>query len=440
MATERRHDRQTGAVDPRMTASTDTSTATASRVAARLAVGLGVLTVGLGAGTLFLTSRAATGGTLPGRISEALYLTAGVPFSVVGALICARRPGNRIGWLMIAAGLSFTRTQFGDWYATHGGLAPARPLVAWITVWIWVPAVVALMFLLLLYPTGRLVSRRWRPVAWAVGAWGVLGVAGMALAPPEVAGAVVSNPIGLPEVAREFIAKTIGVGLGSLLVLLLVSLLSLVVRFYRARGIERQQLKWLVYAASLALVATFFFPAAWWTYDLLPRLSVWAIPVAIGVAVLRYRLYEIDRLVNRTLVYATLTVLLGGAYAGVVLGLGQLLGRDSSLVVAVATLAVAAVFQPARRRIQQAMDRRFNRRRYDAARTIAAFSARLRQQVDLDTLTGELLGVVEETMQPTRVSLWLRSSVSAATERHGTGASRATSPPTAASRSVGTTL
>jgi hypothetical protein len=147
-----------------------------------------------------------------------------------------------------------------------------------------------------------------------------------------------------------------------------------------------------------------------------------------------------DRIISRTLAYGLLTVLLGGAYAGVVLGLGQLLGRDSSLVVAVATLAVAAAFQPARRRVQRSVDRRFNRHRYDAAQTIQGFSARLRQQVDLDTLTGELLGVIDQTMEPTRVSLWLRPSVSASAEQRSTGASRAASPPTAASPSVRTAL
>jgi hypothetical protein len=143
-------------------------------------------------------------------------------------------------------------------------------------------------------------------------------------------------------------------------------------------------------------------------------ICVATLPVAIGAAILRYRLYDLDRIISRTLAYGLLTLLLGGAYAGVVLGLGQLLGRDSSLVVAVATLMVAAAFQPARRRIQQVVDRRFNRRRYDTARTIQAFSARLRQQVDLDTLSAELLAVVDQTMQPTQVALWLRPRHAAA--------------------------
>jgi peptidoglycan/LPS O-acetylase OafA/YrhL len=184
-------------------------------------------------------------------------------------------------------------------------------------------------------------------------------------------------------------------------------------RFRRARGVERQQLRWLTFAAAPAPLAVLVTAAG----ILTERLTVagWAIglylallPLAIGAAILRYRLYDIDRIISRTLAYALLTVLLGLGYAAVALGLGQLLGRDSSLVVAAATLAVAGLFQPTRRRIQAVVDRRFNRRRYDAARTIAAFSARLRQEVDLDALTAELLAVVDQTMQPTRASLWLR--------------------------------
>ena len=192
---------------------------------------------------------------------------------------------------------------------------------------------------------------------------------------------------------------------------------SLLVRFRRARGVERQQLRWLAVAASLvamvALAMAVLLVTGTRTSTLLgwlTRVGVVLLPVATGAAILRYRLYDLDRIISRTLTYGLLTLLLGGGYAGVVLVLGQLLGQDSSLVVAGATLAVAAVVRPARRRIQQAVDRRFNRRRYDAARTIEAFSVRLRQELDLDTLTAELLAVAEETMQPTRASLWLRPS------------------------------
>jgi hypothetical protein len=193
----------------------------------------------------------------------------------------------------------------------------------------------------------------------------------------------------------------------------LVGAASLVVRFRRARGTERQQLRWVVLAAALTgvvmlasvvLVVVGNEVLVGWVGGACVAL----LPLAIGAAVLRYRLFDLDRIISRTLAYGLLTILLGGTYAGVALGLGQLLGQDSSLAVAGATLAVAALFQPARRRIQAAVDRRFNRRRYDAARTIAAFSARLRDEIDLDTLTAELLTVVDQTMQPTRVSLWLR--------------------------------
>jgi hypothetical protein len=188
---------------------------------------------------------------------------------------------------------------------------------------------------------------------------------------------------------------------------------SLVVRFRHARGIERQQLRWVALATVvIALLAVVNLATlALGAYALAPLVGGLNPPIlsaAIGAAILRYRLYDLDRIISRTLAYGLLTLLLGGGYAVVVLGLGQLLGRDSGLVVAAATLAVAAAFQPARRRIQQVVDRRFNRRRHDAGQTIAVFGARLRDQVDLDTLTGELLSVVDQTMQPIQVSLWLR--------------------------------
>jgi hypothetical protein len=203
-----------------------------------------------------------------------------------------------------------------------------------------------------------------------------------------------------------------------------------VLRFRRARGVERQQLKWMAFAAALALVAVAAVTVGAVMNEQAVVVGVSGVymavlPLAIGAAILRYRLYDLDRIVSRTLAYGLLTVLLGLGYAGVVLGLGRLLPQGSSLVVAAATLAVAGVFQPARRRVQRVVDRRFNRRRYDAARTIAAFSDRLRQQVDLDALAAELLAVVDQTMQPTSVSLWLRPSVGASPHQRRAGASPA---------------
>jgi hypothetical protein len=265
---------------------------------------------------------------------------------------------------------------------------------------------------MLLTPTGSLPSPRWRPLAAILLAATV--VTGLAdtfgsyplldpLAPP------VHSPLAVPALAAPLQLT----GRLSSLVIGLVSLVSagsLVVRFRRARGLERQQLRWLALAVTTVvpvgvLVAILADSAlsAWGT-----GIAVLGVQLAIYAAIVRYRLYDLDRIISRTLAWGLLTVLLGGGYAAVILGLGQLLGRDSSLAVAAATLAVAALFQPVRRRIQQAVDRRFNRRRHDAAHRITAFSNHLREQVDLDALTAELLAVAEETMQPTQASLWLR--------------------------------
>ena len=269
-------------------------------------------------------------------------------------------------------------------------------------------------FILLLTPTGVLPSPRWR---WWVGVTGATPVAlllivtlgaGPRTGPLEA----VDSPIdlhgfdgGLLVAYRAAFAVTIAA--------VVVAASSLVVRFRRARGVERQQLRWVASATVLVTLLSMVNLAALalGAYALAPLAGGLNPPIlsaAIGAAILRYRLYDLDRIISRTLAYGLLTLLLAGGYAAVVLGLGPLLGRDSSLVVAAATLAVAAIFRPARRRIQQAVDRRFNRRRHDDDQTIAAFSTRLRDQVDLDTLTDELLTVVDQTMQPTRATLWLR--------------------------------
>ena len=225
------------------------------------------------------------------------------------------------------------------------------------------------------------------------------------------------NPVGLAGAPDPENGALEAVLLGVLAACMAASVVSVVLRFRRSEGVERQQLKWFTSAAALMLVvqlATMTVLPDGVAGDLLFGLSIALVPIAAGVAILRYRLYDIDRLINRTLVYAALTAVLGAVYAGLVLALGLLGGVGGELpswAVAVATLAVAALFQPARRRVQAAVDRRFNRRRYDAARTVEAFSARLRDQADLDTLAAELLAGVEQTVEPTTVSLWLRPSV-----------------------------
>ena len=353
-------------------------------------------------------------------------------FLVVGCLILVRRPGNRIGWLFTAVGLL---TMIGGLvepyaeyaYVTRPGSLPSPLVATWVYSWIWLPTInLALVFPLLLFPTGRSLSPRWRPVAWVAAAtiagYAVFGALSPTLELPDKR--TVSNPIGVASVG-DVDENLLG---NVLLVLSLLSLVaavcSLVIRFRRSHGVERQQLKWFAYAGALVLLTplgSFLLP------DLgnLSFVVVIALPIAVGIAILRYRLYEIDRLINRTLVYGALTALLAGVYAGVVLVLGQLFGGASgnppSWVVAGATLAVAALFQPARRRIQQLVDRRFNRRKYDAAQTVEAFSARLRDEIDLDTLSAELLAVVDQTMQPRVASLWLHPSAQATPGGKGRG-------------------
>jgi hypothetical protein len=359
-----------------------------------------------------------------------------VSTATVGALVASRRPRHPVGWLLLGLGLALVVSLLVEGYVEYGLLARpgslpgARYLAgfAYSFVLIWLSCA---GFVLLLTPTGRLPSPRWRWWATLAAAAPVVMVLGSVVQPDPLAPDWYGNPLAVPALARVLVVPAV-VGAAIVILSLLVGAGSLVMRFRRTRGVERQQLRWLAYAAALAaglllvaLVAAFLLVNETLVIVSL-ALGMALLPLATGAAILRYRLYDIDRIVSRTVAYGLLTVLLGGGYAGVVLGLGQLFGRQSSLAVAGATLAVAAVFQPARRRIQALVDRRFNRRRYDAARTIAAFSARLRQQVDLDSLTAELLAVVEQAMQPSQASLWLRPPHAASTAARATVARQRT--------------
>jgi hypothetical protein len=307
--------------------------------------------------------------------------------AVVGALIAARRPEHPIGWLLLASGLLIGTAQFAGQYAyyalvTRPGSLPFGQAMLWLGGWPNNAGFGLVVFLLLLFPTGRLLSPRWRPVARFATAVYVANVVGYAFAPgPQVFGPL-ANPLGIEAFADAVaaVAQAVASGLG--LVTLVAAVASLVLRLRRAQGVERLQLKWFCYAAALfpiivGLAIVFPRLGSDRVDGLIVTLPLLALPVSIGIAVLRYRLYDIDRLINRTLVYGLLTALLAVVYAGIVLVLGQLFGRVAgnppSWAVAGATLAAAALFQPARRRIQQAVDRRFNRRRYDAARTVEAF-------------------------------------------------------------------
>jgi hypothetical protein len=342
--------------------------------------------------------------------------------ATAGAVLASRRPRHPVGWLLLTFGLvPQALSGAAEGYARYGFLAqpgtlPGVEQLATLASAAFVPGLSLIGFILLLTPTGSLPSARWRWFARVAAGLPVVFLAAWLLAVPQLDPesplASVRNPFAIPGLAGVGMAVA-GVASPAIALTMAVAAASLVQRFRRSRGSERQQLRWLALAAALAPPVVLVTAAAIATDNLI--LAGWAIglylallPLAIAAAIARYRLYDLDRIISRTLAYGLLTVLLGLGYAAVVLGLGRLLPEDSSLVVAAATLAVAAAFQPARRRIQDLVDRRFNRHRYDAARTIEAFSARLRQQVDLDTLTAELLAVVDQTMQPTQASLWLR--------------------------------
>ncbi|HEX6676522.1 MAG TPA: hypothetical protein VF486_16035 [Actinomycetes bacterium] len=387
-------------------------------------------------------------------VPEVLVVLSG---TTVGAVLASRRRDHPVGWLLLALGLLMASLTVAQAYADYGFRARPGALPAARFVALYGPATLGAMlgcvgFVLLLTPTGSLPSPRWRWWARVMVAAPVVSLVATLLLPNSLNSdyQTLDNPLALRAFGGALLAA-LWVALGITVLAVLVAAGSLVVRFRRAHGVERQQLRWVALAAAVVAPAALVLLAAaasttllaaaasttlWSLFNWALVVCVTVLPLAIGAAILRYRLYDLDRIVSRTLAYALLTVLLGGGYAGLVLGLGQLAGRGSSLAVAGATLAVAGLFQPARRRVQQAVDRRFNRRRYDAARTIEGFSARLRQQVDLDTLTTELLAVVEQTMQPTQASLWLRPSASAFPDQRSTGAPRAASQPTPASRSV----
>jgi hypothetical protein len=346
-----------------------------------------------------------------------------VSFSVVGALISSHRPENPIGWIFLADGFCYGLLCAGDQYAiyallTNPGALPLGAEASWLGQWIWAPGIgLSLVFLLLLFPDGHPPSHRWRPVAWLGGLFiGLVVVSSTILLWPERGPALVTgdeSPSQVVQVLVDFIATPMlfvaGVG----------AVISLVVRFRRARGEERQQIKWFASAAALTLVWIIVFGQA--SLRGLPEaivalsslLVIPSIPIATGIAILRYRLYDIDRIINRTLVYGSLSASLALVYFGGVATtqaiFRALTGQEQQpqLAVVVSTLAIAALFMPLRRRIQSFIDRRFYRRKYDAAKTLEAFSAKLRDETDLNTLSDELVGVVRQTMQPAHVSLWL---------------------------------
>jgi hypothetical protein len=357
-------------------------------------------------------------------------------FPLVGVLIASRRPNNPIGWICLAVGLLWMLAIMSGSYAMYGlqvaspGTVPFPAAIGSLGEEL-APATGGLIgtYLLLLFPDGRLPSRRWRPLAWLSGAVIVSMIVGGVLTPERLQDlGRVRNPFGLEE--YPWIADA-AQGITLLLPLcILASATSLVLRFLRSRGEEREQIKWLAFAALILGLgfASFVIPGilapeapeganTLWGNILedTVTLSFAGVPVAIGIAVLKYRLYDIDVLINRTLVYGVLTAMLASVYLGGVTAaqavLRALTGQEeqSQLAIVVSTLVIAALFNPLRRRIQGFIDRRFYRSKYDARKTLEAFSAKLRDETDLDALSDDLVGVVRETMQPAHVSLWLRS-------------------------------
>ncbi len=350
---------------------------------------------------------------------------AATAFSSVGAVVASRRPENAVGWIFCIIGLSDGVLVFSAQYSLYGiftnpGALPAADLPVSSTFFLaGVMFGLLITFALLLFPDGRLPSRRWLPVAWICALGIVLMTAGLGLGALQMGGRELVRRLieGTEVVPVEGggLAGTLN-GLGHILVFLgfAAAVVSLFVRRWRATQTERQQLKWFAYGAAMFALAILSYALPWpeWISELLELAAALFLPLAIGIAILRYRLYDIDRLVNRTLVYGTLTVTLVAVYAGGVAGLQYLLrtvsGQESQLAVVVSTLAIAALFGPLRRRIQGFIDHRFYRNKYDATKTLENFSSRLRDEVDLETLNDDLLRVVRETMQPEYASLWLR--------------------------------
>jgi hypothetical protein len=333
-------------------------------------------------------------------------------YATIGLVLALRRPANPIGWLYAASGLVWSLTiPFDPWVdqlILNGRPLPlAAQLGALVGEFNWAPAIaLGITLPALLVPDGNLRSRRWRPVVAAAVAGPVLAVVGGSLIPGQLQETVrpIDNPFGLTGVAGTVAEVVGGAGLVLWLASLLASLVSLVLRFRASRGVERQQLRWVAAGATFTVVGLLLGIAG----VVVTYTAVLCVPVGVGVAVLRYRLWDLDRLVSRTVTYALVTALLAVPYLLILPAASHLAGSSGSLAVAAATLTAAAAFQPLRRRVQDLVDRRFNRRRYDAARTVAAFAARLREQVDLDALGAELLAVVDQTVQPTQASLWLR--------------------------------
>src|SRR5829696_5421593 len=401
-----------------------------TRASAWLAWSLAGLSVAmfLASIVLYVLARSSQEGpSSSGALGELLILVSFLAFPIVGALIASRHPTNPVGWICLVVGLFWTFIFLGD---SIPGTGPYPVTTDALTQATWIPPIGLLgIYLILLFPDGKLPSRRWRPLAWLSGVVMVLASLGITFAPGPLEGHPgVRNPIGLEALGHPWVATAVFIVLLLLPLCMLASALSLVLRYRRSGGEERVQIKWIAFAASvvgllylIAMVSSLTYSGPWgaagtplWL-GLLQQAalaSFSAVPIAVGFAVLKYRLYEIDLLINRTLVYGSLTATLVALYFVGIVVLQRvfvlLTGQQSTLAVVASTLAIAALFVPLRRRVRGFVDRRFYRRKYDARKTLEAFSAKLREETDLKALNNDLVSVVRETMQPAHVSLWLR--------------------------------
>jgi hypothetical protein len=394
-----------------------------ARAAAWLAWSLWALCVGLFALTLVLLLitppiRNTWSEAWPEALSVLLRVME-LTFPTVGALIASQRPKNPIGWILCGTGLFTGVRSFAEAYADFGlvgrpGVLPAAEYMAWLWSWPRVPvAGLASALVLVVFPDGKLLNRSWWAVVWMAVGGSALVALFMALDPSW------NNPLALERGVFKDLVEPLGrIGFVLLIVSWFCAAMALLIRVDKGSPVERQQIKWLAYFAILLFVGFAFVVAGWfgnnWSYfgELLSIAAFNCLPVGVGIAILKYRLYDIDLLINRTLVYGALTGILALVYLGGVVALQALFryltGQGSQLAIVASTLAIAALFGPLRRRIQAFIDRRFYRRKYDAAKTLEAFSAKLRDETDLDALRADLVGVVGETMQPAHVSLWLR--------------------------------
>ena len=347
---------------------------------------------------------------------------AALSLATAGAILVSRLPGNLIGWLLAAGGFCFAggsgATGLADYGLTvHPGSLPGAVWFAWLSQWIWAPFIGSVVLLALVYPSGRLLSARWRPVALAAVVIIAVLTFGGAFGAWPTGMFPVQNPLQIVGAAPD----ALGLLLGPLSVLVpLLTIASLVLRYRRSASIERAQLKWFALVMVISLPAFVVTAALYGDTGLALIVANMAglvavggfvlLPVAIGIAVLRYRLFEIDRVISRTIGYGVLTGIVGGLFVGFILVFQAVLApvtQSNELAVAGSTLLVFALFQPLRQRVQRLVDRRFNRSRYNAERTVAAFAGRLRDEVDLDQLRAEILVTVRQTVEPSSVSLWL---------------------------------